>query len=32
MNFVVASEAAAQILVRKQWWLANRSTGAPRFD
>ena len=32
MKLVVAPEAAAQILVRKQWWRANRSKAPKRFD
>jgi hypothetical protein len=32
MKLVVAPEAAAQILVRKQWWRANRSKAPERFD
>jgi hypothetical protein len=32
MTLVVAPEAAAQILVRKQWWRANRSKAPERFD
>jgi hypothetical protein len=33
MKLVVAPEAAAQILVRKQWWRANRPKAPPeRFD
>jgi len=32
MKLVVAPEAAAQILVRKQWWRANRSKAPARFD
>ena len=32
MKLVVAPEAAAHILVRKQWWRANRSKAPKRFD
>jgi hypothetical protein len=32
MKLVVAPEAAAQIVVRKQWWRANRSKAPERFD
>jgi hypothetical protein len=32
MKLVVAPEAAAQILVRKQWWRANRPKAPERFD
>jgi hypothetical protein len=32
MKLVVAPEAAAQILARKQWWRANRSKAPERFD
>jgi hypothetical protein len=32
MKLVVAPEAAAQILVRKKWWRANRSKAPGRFD
>ncbi len=32
MKLVVAPEAAAQILVRKRWWRANRSKAPERFD
>ena len=32
MKLVVAPEAAAQILVRKRWWRANRSMAPERFD
>lgn len=32
MKLVVAPEAAAQILVRSQWWRANRSKAHERFD
>ena len=32
MKLVVAPEATAQILVRKQWWRANRSKAPERFD
>ena len=32
MKLVVAPEAAAQIVVRKQWWRANRSKALERFD
>jgi hypothetical protein len=32
MKLVVAPEAAAEILVRKQWWRANRSKAPARFD
>lgn len=32
MKLVVAPEAAAQILVRKQWWRSNRSKAPERFD
>ena len=32
MNLLVAPEAAAQILVRKQWWRANRLKAPERFD
>lgn len=32
MKLVVAPEAAAQILVRKQWWRAHRSKAPTRFD
>ena len=32
MKLVVAPGAAAQILVRKQWWRANRSKALDRFD
>ncbi len=32
MKLVVAPEAAAQIVLRKQWWRANRSKAPERFD
>jgi hypothetical protein len=32
MKLVVAPEAAAQILIRKRWWRANRSKAPDRFD
>ena|SRR5260221_8575359 len=32
MKLVVAPEAAAQIIVRKRWWRANRSKAPERFD
>ncbi len=32
MKLVVAPEAAAQILARKQWWRANRPKAPERFD
>ena len=32
MKLVVAPEAAAQILARKQWWRTNRSKAPQRFD
>jgi hypothetical protein len=32
MKLVVAPEAAAQILVRKRWWRANRPKAPERFD
>jgi len=32
MKLVVAPEAAAQILVRTQWWRAHRSKAPERFD
>jgi hypothetical protein len=32
MNLVVAPEAAAQILIRKRWWRANRPRASERFD
>jgi len=32
MKLIVAPEAAAQILVRKGWWRANRSKAPERFD
>lgn len=32
MKLVVAPEAAAQIVVRKKWWRANRPKAPERFD
>jgi hypothetical protein len=32
MKVVVAPEAAAQVLLRKKWWRANRSKAPERFD
>jgi hypothetical protein len=32
MKLIVAPEAAAQILIRKGWWRANRSKAPERFD
>jgi plasmid stabilization system protein ParE len=32
MKLVVAPEAAAQVLVRKRWWRANRAKAPERFD